>query len=449
MKKVKFLVLIIILLMFNNYVYAASCSLLVSSSSVYVGDSFTVSANMNGAAAWNIYVNSSGPVSGCSINEADSTSDANDTNKTFSVTCTATGEGTINLTLSGDVSSADDNSATIISGTKSVTVTSKPVSSNNNSNNYNNRTYNNSSINNKSINNNLKDISIDGYELTKVDDNNYTLSVSNTVTSININANAEDSKANVSGTGNHELNIGENNIELIITSESGNENKINVKVTRKDGYYIDDLDNLLSDNKVKDINIIIESGTKISSKDLKKIKDSKKSVTFSYYNSDKVLMYSWIINGAKIKNTNELVSSVSFDSNNKKDILKLSNYADGMYVCLNNSNKLSGNVKLRVYVGNKYSNDDNVNVYLYSNNKLELVSKNNKVEDGYIEFDVKSYSDYFITMSNINSETIVSNSNNDNSIPIISIIVILCIILILALIFIFRNKLFKKNNVKK
>lgn len=449
MKKVKFLVLIIILLMFNNYVYAASCSLLVSSSSVYVGDSFTVSANMNGAAAWNIHVNSSGPVSGCSINEADSTSDANDTNKTFSVTCTATGEGTINLTLSGDVSSADDNSATIISGTKSVTVTSKPVSSNNNSNNYNNRTYNNSSINNKSTNNNLKDISIDGYELTKVDDNNYTLSVSNTVTSININANAEDSKANVSGTGNHELNIGENNIELIITSESGNENKINVKVTRKDGYYIYDLDNLLSDNKVKDINIIIESGTKISSKDLKKIKDSKKSVTFSYYNSDKVLMYSWIINGSKIKNTNELVSSVSFDSNNKKDILKLSNYADGMYVSLNNSNKLSGNVKLRVYVGNKYSNDDNVNVYLYSNNKLELVSKNNKVEDGYIEFDVKSYSDYFITMSNINSETIVSNSNNDNSIPIISIVVILCIILILALIFIFRNKLFKKNNVKK
>lgn len=459
MKKIKILfILLISVFVFNLNVLAASGNLSVSSSNVYVGDTFTVSANISGVAAWNVHVNSSGPVSGCSINEADTTVDASDTNKTFSVTCTATGEGTITITLSGDITSADDDSATSISGSRSVIVSQKPTqpSNNNNSNNNNNNSTGNSNntnksnqvVDNKSNNNNIKSLDIDGYELTKIDNNNYTLSVSYGITSINVKATAEDSKAKISGIGNHKLNVGDNNIEIIVTSESGAENKINIKVTRKDGYYLDDLDKLLNDNKIKNINIIIDSDTKITNKDIEKIKNSKKSVDFSYYNSDKVLMYSWIINGAKIKNTNELVSSVKFDSNNKKDILKLSNYADGMYVSLNNSNKLSGDIKLKVYVGNKYSDNDKVNVYLYNNEDLNLVCSNIKVNGGYIEFDVSTFNDYFITMSNINNNTLVTN---DDSIKIskISIIIILFITLILSLIFtfIYRKKVFSENNI--
>ena len=458
MKKIKILfILLISIFVFNINVLAASGNLSVSSSNVYVGDTFTVSANISGAAAWNVHVNSSGPVSGCSINEADTTADASDTNKTFSVTCTATGEGTITITLSGDITSENDESATSISGSRNVIVSQKPTQpSNNNNSNNNNSTGNSNNANksnqvvdNKSNNNNIKSLDIDGYELAKIDNNNYTLSVSYGITSINVKATAEDSKAKVSGVGNHKLNIGDNNIEIIVTSESGSENKINVKVTRKDGYYLDDLEKLLNDNKVKNINIIIESDTKIINKDIEKIKNSKKTVSFSYYNSDKVLMYSWIINGAKIKNTNELVSSVKFDSNNKKDILKLSNYADGMYVSLNNSNKLSGNIKLKVYVGNKYSDNDKVNVYLYNNEDLNLVCSNIKVNGGYIEFDVGTFNDYFITMSDINNNTLVTNDDNSIKISKISIIAILFITLILSLIltFIYRKKVFGENNI--
>ena len=32
-------------------------------------------------------------------------------------------------------------------------------------------------------------------------------------------------------------------------------NKINIKVTRKDGYYLEDLDSILNNNKITDINI--------------------------------------------------------------------------------------------------------------------------------------------------------------------------------------------------
>ena len=123
MKKVKILfILFISIFVFNINVLAASGNLSVSSNSVYVGDSFTVSANISGVAAWNVHVNSSGPVSGCSIDEADTTADASDTNKTFSVTCTAIGEGIITITLSGDITSENDDSATSISGSRSVVV---------------------------------------------------------------------------------------------------------------------------------------------------------------------------------------------------------------------------------------------------------------------------------------------------------------------------------------
>ena len=230
MKKIKILIISLIsIFAFNEHVLAASGNLSVSSETVYVGDTFTVKVNVSSAAAWNIHVSASGPVSGCSINQADATADAMDTNKSFSATCTATGTGTITLTLSGDVTSASDGNAVNISGSKQVTVSEKPANSSNNNNSNQN---NNKNTDNRSKNNNIKEISINGYDLVKVDANNYTLSVSNDVSSININVTPEDSKSKVTGAGNHDINIGVNNIEVIVTAENGSQNRIIIKVTR-------------------------------------------------------------------------------------------------------------------------------------------------------------------------------------------------------------------------
>ena len=105
--------------------FAASGSLSVSSGSVYVGDSFTATVNVSGAAAWNVHMTSSGPVSDCAINQADATADAADTNKSFSATCKATGTGTITIKLAGDVTSAADGNAVNVSGSKTVTVATR------------------------------------------------------------------------------------------------------------------------------------------------------------------------------------------------------------------------------------------------------------------------------------------------------------------------------------
>ena len=461
MKKVKLILISIVpIFVFCINAYATSCILKVSTDNVQVGDSFIVTANMSSAAAWNIHVSASGPVSDCTINQADTTADAMDTNKIFNATCKATGEGTITVSLSGDITSATDGNAVQISDSKNITVSKKvepqpteptepqkptePTTTNND---------------NKSKNNNLKNISIEGYDLVKVDNHNYTLSVPNNVTSINVKATAEDNKSKITGLGKHNINIGENNIEIVVTAENGNQNKINIKVTRKDDYYLEDLDSLLKNNEKDNINITIEPTTKISSTDLEKIKKSKKTVNLNVYNSNKNLLYSWIIDGSKITNTNDLLTTITNDSVNKKERLKLSNYADGVLLELKQKDNLPNNTKIKIFVGDKYGNNDVVNIYGYikNNSELKLLKNNVKVDKGYIEFEVEDATDYFITMSTIsNSDEVVttptteetSSSNPKLKIIIGTLSLLVAILLILLIILFTKNNKRKKKNKK-
>ena len=129
--KILFMLLISVALFNTSNVYAAGASLSVSTSQVYVGDSFTASIYVSASAAWNVHLTASGPVKNCSISQADSTANALNANKTFSATCTSTGIGTITLSLSGDVTSADDGLAVKVGGTKTVNVVARPATPSN------------------------------------------------------------------------------------------------------------------------------------------------------------------------------------------------------------------------------------------------------------------------------------------------------------------------------
>lgn len=373
--------------------------------------------------------------------------------KTGTITVTGKSVGTATITLTIDAATFDGDDLAGQTRTVTVNVVAKPTppSNNNNNNSNNNNSNNNQATDNRSKNNNIKELTIEGYELIKVDANNYNLTVSNDVTSVNVMATAEDSKAKISGAGVKELQIGENNIEVVVTSESGTQNKITIKVTRKDGYYLEDLDSVLNDSKIQDINIIINPDSKISSQDLTKIKASGKIVKLNYYDENKKLIYSYVLDGTKIKDVNEFVTSVSYTSENVEDILKLSNYADGLYISLGQNGNLPKNTKIKLYVGDKYIDGDIVNVYYYDkgNNKLDFVKDNLTVKDGYVEFEVEKGSDYLITMSNITSV----NKKEINIFMIISIIELIVIVVLVIIYFlkikpiILNNKEHLSNNV--
>lgn len=439
MKKLKLLAIFITtLFIFTMSVYAASASLSVSSTSVKVGDKFTVKVKVSSAAAWNVHVTSSGPVSGCKINQADATSDAKNTTKTFSASCKATGEGTITITLTGDVTSASDGKAVKVSGTKTVTVKKKTTNNDNNNNNTNN-----TNTDNKSSNNKLKSISVEGYDLKKVDNNNYKLTVPNDVKSVTLKVTAADSKARVSGAGRHDLKVGDNTIKVIITAENGAQNKINVKITRKDGNGLGDIDTLL--NSDKDALINIGSDTVIPSEVMKKIDDANKVVTFNYSASNGG--YSWIIDGNELNNTNSIKTGITNDSVNKKEIQRLSNYADMLLFNLLEKNTLPTGVKIRLYVGDKFENKDIVNVYGYKEigNELSLVAEKLTVNNGYVEFETKNMSEYIVTMSTIRNDSKEAVTCEKPS-HIVCIIIIVILLLIIGGLGYFIYTLMKKKD---
>ena len=154
------------------------------------------------------------------------------------------------------------------------------------------------------------------------------------------------------------------------------------------------------------------------------------------------MKYSWVIDGSKLKNTNEVLTTLSSDSENKKDILRLSNYADGLFVNLKQNSNFPEGTKLKVFVGSKYEDNDIVSVYAYVKNgdKLELVESEAKVENGFVVFSVIDFSDYFVTLSSIENS---SASNSNNTFVIIAIIEFILILVILILDITKTNPIYK------
>lgn len=88
-----------------------------------------------------------------------------------------------------------------------------------------------------STNNNLKNLTVEGYELNpgfNKDVTEYKLVVDQKIEKINVIAEKEDSKASVAGAGEINLSLGENTIEVKVTAENGNEKKYKLIVSVED-----------------------------------------------------------------------------------------------------------------------------------------------------------------------------------------------------------------------
>ncbi len=85
--------------------------------------------------------------------------------------------------------------------------------------------------------NNLKSLSVEGYELSPAFDKNtlsYVVSVPDTVDKIKINAQVNDSKSRVSGTGEKDISQGTNKFDIVVTAQNGAIKTYTVTVDRKD-----------------------------------------------------------------------------------------------------------------------------------------------------------------------------------------------------------------------
>lgn len=365
--------------------------------------------------------------------------------KSESVTITARNVGTATITLTLDAATFDGEDLSGQRRTITVNVIEKKIV-NNNSNKSNNSNKNDIISDTRSKNNNLKSLEVEGFQVDKIDNQNYSLTVSYDISNINLKVEAEDSKATISGMGSHELQIGENNIEVVVTSESGIANKINLKVIRNDRYYLDDLDRLLNNSDNDSFEIFIDSSTILDADTINNIKNSKKVVSFNYMEED-VMRYSWIIDGTKITDIGDFNTKVNFSTDYLNDIIKASNYSEGLYVNVENVAYVPNDTILKLYVGNKYSSSDKLNIYSYNKDLgFKLNDEQLDISDGYVEIKLDDNNDYFITMATIDLGDNIQEDNNIEAITLTVCLAVLEVLFALSVIAYFVIRKIKNKN---
>lgn len=265
-KSIVFAVFMLAIIAISSKVQAASANIGATKTTATVGDSVTITVNIN-AAAWNLKVTGNG-VSGGSIVGYDPDGVNTSTSKTYALNTASAGTYTIYLT--GDVT---DGSTDVNSGVStSVTVTVKnpePVtpsnpptntggsstgSSSNNSGSSNNKpsTGGSSNSNTGSSNNKpttkpeeekksndatLKSLVVEGYELYpefNANTREYNVTVTNDITKVTILPTVNHQKASYKIQGiEEELQVGKNVVTIVVTAEDGTTGNYIVNVNRQ------------------------------------------------------------------------------------------------------------------------------------------------------------------------------------------------------------------------
>lgn len=480
-----------------------AASIYTSASTVYPGQTFTASVTIN-AAAWNVHSSTTGPVSGCIMNDADSSPTAMNMQKTVSVSCTATGTGTITISLSGDYTT-QDGANIALSGSTSVQVVAQPAPQPQTPT-YRPPVQQQPQVP-KSTNNYLKSLSVEGCTISPAF-NKDTLEYSCKdlmIDKITINAEVEDSKAYLTGTGEKELFNGDNNFEVVVTSESGAQkvyklliNKKNIPSTKilKLGlgdkeYKIDDeiiLFGLPAGTEKIDLKVTTDSTTanvNINGND--NLKPGHNIVTITVSDTDcvdkvyKVLVYvqeldvlenktiesldkDYTVNlpkNAAYSLNKSILNSIGskkvnyhiIDSNygllasmevNTKQQLE-SDYE--LYFIIKN-NKIYTNIfkgtKVKAYLGNEFEVGKKLYIYAYNDQKqkYELLTSQ-KYEDYYVSLETTDSFEYLVTNKQI-EEKIEEKKISTTEIIIVAISQILIMVIIIVL---FTSRI-KKNYIQ-
>jgi len=228
---------------------AASLKISTSKSSVSPGEVFTVTVTLNDGA---------GPISASVSNGSGSASQWLE-NSSLTFSCTAGNSGTVTISASGtvgdfateaDVPVSNSTTVSIIepapeppptpstnTGTSSGSSSSTGSNSGSSSSSSSKKptTTTNTTTVKKSSNSKLGSLQITEGAISPEFSSSvteYAVSVPNEVTSLNITAEADSSKATVKITGNEELQVGDNNVEITVTAEDGSQTTYKILAKR-------------------------------------------------------------------------------------------------------------------------------------------------------------------------------------------------------------------------
>lgn len=136
----------------------------------------------------------------------------NGTTNICTLTFNANETGSANVSVgSVKISDAHNQAVSSSGGSKTITINEPP-----------------------SANNNLASLTVNPGSINFNGGTSYSTEVGANVTSVNINAQVQDSRSSVSGTGSHNINYGSNKINVTVTAQDGGKKTYTINVIRKD-----------------------------------------------------------------------------------------------------------------------------------------------------------------------------------------------------------------------
>lgn len=436
MKKFNRLLVLMLLLIFPTFVFAAD-GISVSKKSVSVNEGAKVTVTIKATNAAGRIDIASSDASVATVNKSNAFLD-NDSVK-VTITGKKAGKANVVVTLTDvttysekDLSGSKINIAVTVKEKSTTTKEETPKEDTKKEDTPKQETT-------KSSNSRIAAVTVDGTGVSSMDGTNYSHSVSSSTNSVTILVTPEDSKATVEGAGTKQIVDGDNEFKIVVTAENGTSTTYNIKIVRKNGlYYVEDVPEYLEGNDTN--HIMLKDNDTISAELLQKIKNSGKTVTFDYYSGEKRI-YSWIIDGRKLSRTSSLPTTVTFEPD---DMVALDNMTDttrGLVVKTRGALNLTDGITLRVY-GNEFKSNSEYKLYSYKD-KMNFV-ENVKTSSGYVDLVPKEDS-YFLTKVDLDNRSSGSKSSFLSSLTNPVSIILLLVVIAESVLLLITMKKKKKN----
>lgn len=210
---------------FGTSAYAASFSITASKTTLNIGDTTNVTIKADDCLGQFSITSSDSSI----VSVSDTSKWLENNSSTITITAKKSGKANITLTAKNVSDTAGDND---ITGSKSVTITVSEPKKEEPKDDTPTNEGGGSSTQAKSSDATLKSITVGGKKYNNPGTNITANSVSSDTSSIKIEAQTNDSKAKVTGTGTKDLVTGTNKFTLKVTAENGSTKSYTVKVTK-------------------------------------------------------------------------------------------------------------------------------------------------------------------------------------------------------------------------
>ncbi len=169
----------------------------------------------------------------------------------------------------------------------------------------------------------------------------------------------------------------------------------------------------LRSDEFNSVNVILTKPDVVTTEIFKVLRETEKTVSFIVIRNGKTL-YQWTFDGKDLTNADmELDLTLTFKSERKAEIDKLTGQQDAVYLSFAHRGELPGRVKVTIYVGDTFADGEVLYLYYYNEDtgKLELVERNGLlVENGYVVFGLDHCAEYVLVSEKVSMQASVVNT---------------------------------------